>query len=116
MNIYKVEAFFEDFESSYSLIIGLFTDEKNAEVIKYKWLNFFKGKEELFNKPEDWNPKSDQWWCDDESEFDWFCSYDYQTLISKYRYIKNFSTNLLERTHAPIFYTVCYATFLFNLL
>jgi hypothetical protein len=53
MNIYKVEAFFEDFESSYSLIIGLFTDEKNAEVIKYKWLNFFKEKEELFNKPED---------------------------------------------------------------
>jgi hypothetical protein len=49
MDIYKVEAFFEDFESSYSLIIGLFTDKKLAELVKNKWLDFFTQSKDLLS-------------------------------------------------------------------
>jgi hypothetical protein len=91
MNIYKVEAFFEDFESSYSLIIGLFTDKKLAELVKNKWLDFFTQSKDLLNEPFDWNPKLDQWYNIDY-ELDWISSYDYNQLVFKYRDIRNFTT------------------------
>jgi len=90
MNIYKVEANFDDSESSYSLTIGLFDCEKRAEIIKDKWLSFFKQQKELFFKPKNWNPKLDKWFYN--GDFDWVDSFEYYNLKSKYRPIMNFTT------------------------
>jgi hypothetical protein len=53
MKVYKLEASFEDFEQSYYVTVGLFTDEKESLEIKDKWEKFFLEKKRLlrqFNK------------------------------------------------------------------
>ena len=88
--VYFVQAHFSDFETSWSIMIGLFTDKKVAEKHKDKWDKFFKEKQSIFDKPKDWEPGDLDW--DDE----WEDSDDYLTLKMKYDEIKHFEDIQIE--------------------
>lgn len=52
--IYLVEANFDDWESSWSIKIGVFSDKKIAEKHKTKWEKFYKDNKSIFDEPKDW--------------------------------------------------------------
>lgn len=88
--VYFVQAYFSDFESSWTIKIGLFTDKKVAERHKDKWDKFFKEKQSIFDKPDGWEPVEDDY--DDE----WVESRDYFKLKMKYGEIKHFEDIQIE--------------------
>lgn len=50
MKIHIVEAWFADWESSHTEVIGVFTDEKMANDCRVKYQEFFKIGKELYNQ------------------------------------------------------------------
>jgi len=104
MNIYKVEALFEDFESTWTIPIGAFTDKELANSIKAKWEKFFKESESLFDEPKDWNFNNDDWFDEHDNEypFGWRDSYQYNMLISKYNLIHKFSRIEIEEMNLNV--------------
>lgn len=88
--VYFVQAHFSDLENSWTIMIGLFTDKKIAEKHKNKWDIFFKDKQSIFDKPEEWKPSELDW--DDE----WEESNDYFNLRMKYDEIKHFEEIQIE--------------------
>jgi hypothetical protein len=76
--VYIVEASFGTYDGFYTTIIGIYTDEKVANVEKDKWLKFYTTKkEEIFTQ----NPKDDE---DDNME--------YYEMLSKYDDIAEFQS------------------------
>ena len=100
MNIYKVEALFEDFESTWTIPIGVFNDKEVANSIKTKWEKFFKESESLFDEPENWDSNKDEFWSEEDYDeyggFSWRDSYQYNLLISKYSHVREFSSIEIE--------------------
>ena len=90
--IWQVEIMYSDFEGSQLITIGIFTDGDKANEIAKKWETFHITYSKLLDKPDDWDPKTDQWFhhYDDDDEFNWIESYQYQTLAKKYDKIKDF--------------------------
>jgi len=88
--VYFVQAHFSDFESSWTIMIGIFNDKKVAEKHKDKWSKFFKENQSIFDVPDDWKPRKDDY--DDE----WQESSDYFTLKMKYGEIKHFDDIQIE--------------------
>lgn len=52
MKIYKIDALFEDYESTWIITIGTFNDLELANTIKDKWERFFKESQSLLMQPE----------------------------------------------------------------
>jgi hypothetical protein len=99
MKIYKVGALFEDFESTWTIPIGVFNDKDLAYSIKAKWEKFFKESESLLEEPENWDPDKDDWseeGYDEYGGFSWRDSYQYNLLISKYSHVREFSSIEIE--------------------
>lgn len=88
--VYIVEAHFEDFESSWWLVVGLFNNKLLAEECSNKWSNFFESNQKIFDQPEDFKPKSYKDWGSDMEE-SWEESEDFYSLISKYDDIRKFT-------------------------
>ena len=65
--IWQVTANFEDWESTWVLTIGYFTDKSVAEKIRDKWDVIFDGVLEMLEEPEDW-----------DNEFVWTDSKQYE--------------------------------------
>ena len=88
--IWQVEIMYSDFEASQLITIGLFTDKDKANEIAKKWETFHNTYSKLLDEPDDWDPKSDQWFDHYDDEFNWKESYQYQTLAMKYDKIMEF--------------------------
>ncbi len=88
--IWQVEIMYSDFEGSQLITIGLFTDEDKANEIAEKWRTFHSTYSTILDEPDNWDPKSDQWFDHYDDEFIWKESYQYQTLLNKYDKIKDF--------------------------
>jgi hypothetical protein len=88
--IWQVEIMYSDFEGSQLITIGLFTDGDKANEIAKKWETFHNTYSKLLDEPDDWDPKSDQWFDHYDDEFNWKESYQYQTLAMKYDKIMEF--------------------------
>lgn len=88
--VYFAQAYFSDYESSWTIMIGLFTNKEVAEKHKNKWDKFFEEKQSIFDKPEEWKPGELDW--DD----DWEDSDDYFKLKMKYEEIKHFEDIQIE--------------------
>lgn len=91
--LYLVQSHFSDFESSWSMIIGIFTDKEVANNHKNKWDRFFKEKQSLFNKPDDWEQNENDYMYENE---EWEDSDDYFKLKMKYGEIKHFEDIQIE--------------------
>lgn len=76
--IWQVTANFEDWESTWVLTIGYFTDKSVAEKIRDKWDVIFDGVLEMLEEPEDWN-----------NEFVWTDSNQYDELLEKYEFVRH---------------------------
>ena len=85
--VYLVEANYEDWESSWTDLIGLFFSKKNADDAKEKWDKFYIDNKSIFDEPKDWEPGEEDYV--DEIE-EWGESHDYYTLTSKYDEILKF--------------------------
>lgn len=89
--IWQVEIMYSDSEGSQLINIGIFTDENKANEIAKKWETFHNTYSDILDEPDDWDPKSDQWFPHyNDDEFNWRESYQYQTLATKYDKIKDF--------------------------
>lgn len=88
--VYIVEAHFEDSESSWWSIIGLFTCELRAKESEKKWFNFFTESEKMFNPPNNYQSNYYQSCYGDDSE-NWFDSNEYYELKSDFRDVKYFT-------------------------
>ena len=91
--VYFVQAHFSDFENSWSIMIGLFTDKSVAEKHKDKWDRFFKEKQSIFDKPDNWEPNENDYMYEVE---EWEESDDYFKLKMKYDEIKHFEDIQIE--------------------
>lgn len=78
--IWIVEAYFDNWDSTYWRVVGVFTSKSSANQHKYKWKKFFESNSNFFDKPDYYN---------DEDE-DWTGSDEYFRLISKYGDMKYF--------------------------
>lgn len=100
--IWQVTANFEDWESTWFIIIGYFTKKSESIKIKEKWDGIFSEVLKMFEKPEDWDPKSDEYYhhpyyVEDDVEFGlpgtstlyWENSREYEKLIEKYEFVKH---------------------------
>jgi len=99
MKIYRVVALFEDFESTWTIPIGVFNDKDLAYSIKDKWDKFFKESQSLLDEPDNWDPDKDLWSEEGYDEYDgfsWKDSYQYNLLISKYSHVREFSSIEIE--------------------
>jgi hypothetical protein len=76
--IWQVTANFEDWESTWVLTIGYFTDKSVAEKIRDKWDVIFDGVLEMLEEPEDW-----------DNEFVWTDSNQYEELLEKYEFVRH---------------------------
>jgi len=87
--IYLVEATFDDFDSSWTKVIGLFDELDIAEKVKQKWDNFYKENKSIFDEPDSWEKEPDigNYGSGDE----WTDSNEYWTLKSKYGEISEFN-------------------------
>lgn len=88
--VYIVEAYFEDYDSSYWRVVGVFTDQDSAKEHQKKWIKFYKKNKTIFNQPKKFEPKSYKDYGSDVFE-DWTESDEYYKLISQYSDIKLFS-------------------------
>jgi hypothetical protein len=91
--IYLTQAHFSDFGGYWSILIGIFTEIELAEKFKNKWDKFFKEKQSLFNKPDDWKPS------EKDQEYDiveWEESEGYMILSIEYGEIKKFESIEIE--------------------
>lgn len=81
--VYLVEAFFDDYESSWSRMIGVFDELDIAEKIKKKWDKFYEENISIFDEPDTWesDPDIGNYWQDSD---------EYWSLKSKYDEISKF--------------------------
>ena len=84
--VYLVEAWYENYESSWSKLIGIFDDIEVANNLKEKWDNFYKENKNIFDKPKDWEPVVDIGNYG-SIEDDWTECMEYWTLKTKYEEI-----------------------------
>lgn len=100
--IWQVTADFEDWETTWFITIGYFTDKDQAEKIRDKWDGIFSEVLELFDEPEDWDPRQDkyyqhpyyvkgdpEWGLPETSTLYWSDSKQYEELLEKYEFVKN---------------------------
>jgi hypothetical protein len=83
--IWQVTANFEDWESTWVLTIGYFTDKSVAEKIRDKWDVIFDGVLEMLEEPEDW-----------DNEFVWTDSKQYEELLEKYEFVRHLKEFQIE--------------------
>jgi len=88
--VYLVEAWYENYESSWSKLIGIFDDIEVANNLKEKWDNFYKENKNIFDKPKDWEPVVDIGNYG-SIEDDWTECMEYWTLKTKYEEIFEFN-------------------------
>lgn len=99
--IWQVTANFEDWESTWFITIGYFTDIEQAEKTRDKWNGIFDDVLELLEEPEDWNPRQDEyyqhpyyvkgdpeWNLPDTFTLYWTDSKQYEELFEKYEFVK----------------------------
>ena len=89
--IYIVQSFFENYDSTYWYIIGIFTDNKLANEIAKKWEDFYEDKKNIFNEPKDWKPSENDF-KDDE----WRESEEYEHRVIKYQEIMDFKEIVID--------------------
>lgn len=89
--VYVVEASFEDFETSWSRKIGIFSNYQIAKEHMKKWKRFFTQNKKVFNQPKDFIPLTYTHWGNEEQE-EWTESEEFYKLISKFSDIRNFSS------------------------
>ena len=87
--IWQVTANFEDWESTWFITIGYFTDKLVAENTRDKWDGIFSDVLELLEEPEDWDPILDDYYEEDESSLYWTESRQYEELLEKYEFVKH---------------------------
>lgn len=100
--IWQVIANFEDWDSSWSVTIGYFTDKSVAENARDKWDGIFSEVLELLEEPEDWNPRQDEyyqhpyyvkgdteWGLPGTSTLYWSDSKQFEELLEKYEYVRH---------------------------
>ena len=88
--VYIVEAHFEDPESSWWSMIGLFTDINKAEESSEKWNNFFTENEKIFDTPQGYQTEY-YTSCYGDDSTNWYDSNEYYELKSDFRDIKYFT-------------------------
>ena len=93
--IYLVEATYEDFESSWSKLIGVFDDIEVANKLKEKWDNFYKENENIFKQPDNWEPVIDVGNYG-SLEDEWIECAEYWTLKTKYDEIFQFRDIIIK--------------------
>ena len=95
--VWKVDAFY-DTDSGFEInTIGFFTDIEVAYSTKEKWEEFHEVSMSIFNEPDGWNPKNDDWYEDDfRYGFEWEDSYQYSILRDKYKKLLNFREIFIE--------------------
>lgn len=86
--VYLVEAFFDDYESSWSKMIGIFDKLDVAEKIKQKWNQFYDKNKSIFDEPDNWESEPDI--GNYGSNDGWHDSNEYWSLKSKYDEISKF--------------------------
>lgn len=87
---YIVEVYFEDFDSSYWRVVGIYTDSNSANEALKKWKRFYKKSKKVFNQPKDFTPIIYKDYGNETHE-DWSESDEYYRLIGQYSDIKLFS-------------------------
>jgi hypothetical protein len=108
--VWQVEIMYSDYESSQLLTIGLFTDVDKAEEVARKWEVFHTTYSKLLEIPDNWDPTSDDWYSfNDEYDFDWKDSYQYQLLSMKYDKLKDFDEVIIteQELNKDIFQKQC---------
>ena len=108
--VWQVEIMYSDYESSQLLTIGLFTDKDKAEEVARKWEVFHTTYSKLLEIPDNWDPTSDDWYSfNDEYDFDWKDSYQYQLLSMKYDKLKDFDEVIIteQELNKDIFQKQC---------
>lgn len=88
--VYIVEAYFEDYDSSYWRVIGIFTDFSQAKEYRKKWKKFYKKSKSIFSQPKDYTPNIYKNYGEETYE-DWTETEEYYRLISQYPDINLFS-------------------------
>ncbi len=89
-NVYIVEANFEDFESSWWVVVGIFNNKELAHSHLDKWKSFFEKNQNIFDRPKDFQPKSYTDYGVDDLE-EWEESEEFYKLISNYDDIRRYS-------------------------
>lgn len=100
--IWQVIANFEDWDSSWFVTIGYFTDKSVAENARDKWDSIFSEVLELLEEPEDWDPRQDEyyqhpyyvkgdaeWGLPKTSTLYWSDSKQFEELLEKYEYVRH---------------------------
>jgi hypothetical protein len=101
--IWKVVIEFEDWETNWFELIGLFTSLELAREVKNKWEFAFNSSKNIFNQPKDWDPKKDKnyvhpFYLFDDPEynlpgsnlFEWQDSYELSEIKERYATLKKF--------------------------
>lgn len=88
--VYIVEANFDDPESSWWSMIGLYTDYSTADEMSKKWNDFFIESKKMFDIPKNYQPEYSSNSYGDEY-ISWFDSDEYYELQSNFRDIKYFT-------------------------
>lgn len=88
--VYIVEANFDDPDSSWWSMIGLYTDYSTAQEISEKWNNFFIESKKIFDTPKNYQPKYSQNSYGDEY-ISWYESDEFYELQSEFKDIKHFT-------------------------
>jgi hypothetical protein len=100
--IWQVTANFEDWESTWFITIGYFTDKLVAEKTRDKWDGIFDEVLKLLDEPEDWNPRQDEYYqhpyyIEGDQEWGlpgtytlyWTDSKQYEELLEKYEFVRH---------------------------
>lgn len=88
--VYIVEANFDDPESNWWSMIGLYTDFSKAEEVSKKWNNFFTQNKKMFDLPDNYCPEYSKNSYGDEYT-SWYDSDEYYELQSEFKDIKHFT-------------------------
>ncbi len=97
--IYLVQANYDDYESSWSKIIGIFDSIDVAEKHKQKWDNFYNINKSIFDEPKNWKPNLTD---GDEDDDEWMESREYWSLKSKYDDIFQFNSVSIDELSTNI--------------
>ena len=85
--IWQVTANFEDWETTWFITIGYFTNKIEARKIRDKWDGIFYEVLKLLEEPEGWNHRTDEYY--NQETLYWTESKQYEELLEKYEFVKH---------------------------